>query len=82
MTKIVILGQEPKQEKKLKPIEFKSVLLGNLKFGEPLLKPIRFKYIELICLNYCCEHDLIFAYDENRSGGCFYVGHFNDGVVE
>jgi hypothetical protein len=37
--------------------------------------------IELICKDYGDGCDLMFAYDNNRSDGIAYLGHFNDGIV-
>lgn len=82
MTKVIILGQEPKEEKKLKPIEFKYSLLSTCKeFKVAVANPKNYLNIELICKDYGYSYDLMFAYDSNRKEGTFYVGHFNDGVV-
>ena len=83
MTKVIILGQEPKEEKKLKPIEFVKAIPDTGKLQNPNYKPSEFENIELICKNYYHEDfDLMFAYDLERSRGCLYLGHFNDGVTE
>jgi len=82
-TKVIILGQEPKEEKKLKPIEFvKHLSFDLICFEDPCNDPCDFENIELICENYDKGVDLMFAYNEDRNYGFLYAGHFNDGVVE
>jgi hypothetical protein len=81
MTKVIILGEQP-EKKELKPIEFVKYLGSELKINSNPTEPKFWKNIELICRNYSSEpFDLMFAYDDNRSGGVLYLGHFNDGVV-
>lgn len=80
-TLVTILGQEPKKSKK-KPIEFiKECTYQN--WVEANANPSDWENIELIALDYTDGLDLMFAYyDDDRSGGNLYLGHFNDGVVE
>ncbi len=80
MTKVIILGQEP-EKKELKPIEFVKYLDYHLEFSSGCSSPKKRENIELICKNYATKFDLMFAYDEDRSGGILYLGHFNDGIV-
>jgi len=80
MTKVIILGQEP-ENKELKPIEFVKCLYSDLEFSSDCSPPKVWRNIELICKNYATKFDLMFAYDEDRSNGILYLGHFNDGVV-
>lgn len=80
MTKVTILGQEPKEVKKLKPIEFTENLTLAKEIDKNCLAPNRWENIELICAG--GTFDIMFAYNEDRNGGCLYLGHFNDGVVE
>ena len=85
MTKVTIIGSEPKEQKKLKPIEFVRCDEGLKRKGrvKPEFKPKDFDNIELISESNSLEHyDIMFAFDDNRSGGFIYYGHFNDGVVE
>ena len=89
-TKVIVIG-ETKPQKRLKPIEFRSLLncvevnrsdeaIVKTSFGD---EPSNFKYIELICRNYQAGLDLMFAYnDPEDRDGVLYIGHFNDGVVE
>lgn len=86
MTKVIILRQEPKEEKKLKPIEFVKFLSGRLIIED---QPIdgdtasSWENVELICKSYTTKYDLMFVYDDDdRDSGILYLGHFNDGVVE
>lgn len=80
-TKVIILGREPKKEKK--KIEFSKCLTRHYTFDLAFMPPNFYKYIELICLNYTNGLDLMFAYnDQNkRDTGALYLGKFNDGVV-
>lgn len=81
MTKVIILG-EATPEKKKKPIEFIKYLdRFELKFNTPSKEPIDCEHIELVCKNFD-QFDLMFAYNDDRSKGVLYFGHFNDGVVE
>jgi hypothetical protein len=81
MTNVIILGEQP-EKKELKPIVFVKYLGSELKINSNPSEPKFWKNIELICRNYSSEpFDLMFAYDDDRSGGVLYLGHFNDGVV-
>lgn len=82
-TKVIVLGQEPKEEKKLKPIEFKQVLLATkFMFKDTDAKPNEYENVELICKRYDGKMDLMFTYFNDRDEGVLFLGHFNDGVVE
>jgi len=82
MTKCIVIGEQPTQENK-KPIEFvKAIISDPIQIGEPLVSPYQYNNIELIAEN-CYEGlDVMFVYDENRSDGTIYLGHWNDGVAE
>jgi hypothetical protein len=80
MTKVIIIGEQP-EKKELKPIEFVKYLYSDSEFKPNCSNPQKFTNIELISKNYFKEYDLMFAYDENRSKGILYLGHFNDGIV-
>lgn len=86
MTKIIILGDIPK-EKKGKPIVFKQFLTTDLEIIENIstYTPEDFEVIELICKDYNSNkhnsYDLMFAYDKDRSEGYLFLGQFNDGIV-
>ncbi len=83
MTKVIILGskEDPKHQPK------KIQLLRSMGSSGTLANPGNieasgWKNIELICRQYRAgTYDLIFAYDDNRDNGVFYLGHFNDGIV-
>lgn len=81
-TKVIVIGKQFQAPKKLKAIEFKKAVLGGNNLSMAVAKPSNFKNIELIARNYTELYDLMFAYDTDRSCGCAYLGHFNDGVVE
>lgn len=80
MTKITIIGEEPKI-KELKKIEFIKVLKRDLIISNSFFNTESFSNIELISLNYTKEFDLMFAYNSNRNKGALYLGKFNDGIV-
>lgn len=81
MTKVIILGQEPKKQKKLKPIEFVKQCSSYV-WEDKYINPNEWENIVLITKNFTHEFDLMFAYDdENMPGGVLYLGHFNDGIV-
>ena len=84
MTKVIILG-EPAEKKEGKKIEFVKLLTSSLEINEIAGRVHDWKNIELICKNYdegdSGNFDLMFAYDDNRSEGTLYLGHFNDGIV-
>lgn len=84
MTKVIILGQEPKEEKKLKPIEFTTYINSTLYTQIDISSPPRdWANVVLICRNWGKRSlDLFYAYDDDVDSGCLYLGHFNDGVVE
>jgi hypothetical protein len=82
MTKVIIIGEQP-EKKELKPIELVKHLDIDFKFSSGCSYPEVWVWenIELICKNYFDKYDLMFAFDEDRSNGILYLGHFNDGVV-
>jgi len=84
MTKVTILGQEPKEEKKLKPIEFVKYLNGVAGVNGDCCLPSEWRNIVLLSKDYFkCGHDLMLAYSFGvNNDACLYLGHFNDGVVE
>jgi hypothetical protein len=83
MTKTIVIGA-PKQKEVKTPIEFRSFLDSNLinKMVDAS-QPSDWKYIELICLNYTSNCDLMFAYDDPnaRGKGCLFMGRWNDGIA-
>ena len=80
MTKVTIIGEKPKT-KKLNEIEFSKILTGSLVISDKVSPPYNYMHIELICLNYNADYDLMFAYDNERSNGALYLGKFNGGVA-
>ena len=80
MTKVIILGQEPKKEKKLKPIEFTDFLEITKEIKQTETNPRCWDNIELI--GKYDSFDIMFAYDNDRNKGCLFLGYFNDGVIE
>ena len=79
MTKCIVLGEEPKKEKK--PIEFRKALSDEFTFGNPGKRADCWENIELICRDYVDGFDLMFAYNNDRNSGCLYIGRWNDGIV-
>lgn len=81
MTKVTILGQEPTEQKELKPIEFLEEC-GCHTWVSTDSEPDEWDNIELIAKGFSA-YDLMFAYDDNdRSNGVLYLGYFNDGIVK
>ena len=86
-TKCIVLGQ-PEQEKKGKPIEFVLRLVDAIKESDAIVElakisPCSFKNLELVSKsNSEYNYDLIFAYNDSRSTGLIFLGHWNDGFVE
>ena len=80
MTKVTIIGEATLIQKK-KPIQFARVIHSN-SLEIAVIKPHEWDNIELICKNYGCGYDLMFAYNHERDQGVAYLGYFNDGVVE
>jgi hypothetical protein len=81
MTKVIILGEQP-EKKELKPIHFVKYLSMDNSFINSFNTPDLYANVELICRNYNHnKHDLMFAFNENRSEGVLYLGYFNDGIV-
>lgn len=87
-TKVTVIGDKP-GVRKLQKIKFIKVLNGDGEIERaPLFQqPDGWSNIELVCRKYTTgkertRMDLMFAYDNNRTAGCMYLGYFNDGVVE
>lgn len=81
MTKVSVFGQQPTETKELKKIEFVHFFNGA-ELVSPVFEPDLFENIVLLRKSYKSSNlDLIYAYNENESGGNIYLGHWNDGVV-
>lgn len=89
-TKVIILGQEEKQQTK-KPIEFVKFMsdqgvVHNTDASSQTHAPSFYENIELLCRGYSQNgFDLMFAYNKNRNDkkhAVLFLGYFNDGVVE
>ncbi len=89
-TKTIVIGDPISKTQKI-PIEFCFYLENTfdspplyLKASKEEFSPRDFKFIELICLNYSNNVDLMFAYDipTNRRNGVLFIGKWNDGVAE
>jgi len=85
-TNCIVLGQkEPPTHPK--PIQFVKYM-DNRQSGpyidDTSVTPKFFKNIELIASGRTTaqEYDIMFAYDDDRSCGCLFLGFWNDGVVE
>lgn len=79
MTKVIILGDSPTENKK--KIEFMHYLNEDGTIYAINTAPSQYENIELISLNYGETFDLMFAYDYDRLEGTLFLGKFNDGVV-
>lgn len=84
-TKVTIIGEKPKREKKNKIQFLKYLSADGVNFHETGLNASDFENVELICRNYTKNgEDLMFAYDSDRNDGestFLILGHFNDGIV-
>ena len=82
MTKCIVIGEQPTESKK-KPIEFvRLICVAPIRIDYAKAYPHNYKNIELISPK-CYEGlDVMFAYDNTRSDGVIYLGHWNDGVAE
>lgn len=85
MTKVIILGQEPKEEKKLKPIQFTGFIhyLGHRlcdSTAESMKDPSFFDEIRVIKREGNLEFDIFLCYKDGIRST--YIGNLNDGVVE
>lgn len=90
MTKCIVLGEDNSVQPAKKPIEFvlyindEKAVNATRRATKPHNRPSDFGYIELVqkaedSFNY----DIMYAYESDRNnGGCLYLGHWNDGVVE
>lgn len=81
MTKVIILGEEPKEKKK--KIEFVKALDKDLTWFDPESQGHLYKNVELISKanSHIQGYDVMFAYDDYRCNGVVILGHFNDGIV-
>lgn len=76
MTKCIVLGKTKSE----KSIEFTSCVNTINKYFESVAtEPKDWENIELILRHSII--DVMFAYDTDRSEGCIYLGHWNDGIV-
>lgn len=82
MTTTIVIGEQTKPVQ-LQKIIFERVLESDFACIKTNIKPDSYAYIELICLEYDGEKDLMFAYDnpDDRGGGALYIGKWNDGIV-
>lgn len=77
MRKVIIVGEEPKEEKALKPIEFTHHLDGIRGWQSPCLLPSEFDRI--VHLGKCsADGDMFAAYAGEAIQ--IFKGHLNDGV--
>lgn len=77
MRKVIIVGEEPKEEKALKPIEFTHYLDVSVGWTSAIKDPSKFG--KIVYLGKCILDGDMFAIYE----GCcieIYKGHLNDGV--
>ena len=84
MTKVIILG-EPAEKKEGKKIEFVHRIRTEISGAgrtDVRHSPSEYEHIEVIRRK---PHSLLFdvflAYDDDRSKGVLYLGHFNGGIV-
>ena len=77
MRKVIIVGEEPKEEKALKPIEFTDYLSNDI--GWTTEKGTIDGYNKIVYLGKCkVDGDMFAGYRENRI--LIFKGHLNDGV--
>lgn len=80
-TKTIVIGSD--QAGNSAPIVFEKMLYINFNIDKAAGFPSNWNYIELICLDYGGELDLMFAYDDPkyRSEGTLFLGKWNSGKV-
>lgn len=83
MTKVIILGNDvdKTKSKKINLVKLLDSTIDTTCIKRASCKTADWKIIELVKRGPAGHYDLMFAYDENRSKGTLYLGHFNDGVV-
>lgn len=84
MTKVIILG-EPAEKKEGKKIEFVHRIRTEISGAgrtDVRHSPSEYEYVELVrSKSHSSFFDIFLAYDDDRSKGVLYLGHFNDGIV-
>jgi len=81
MTKVTDLTKEAKEENVLKKIEFVKYVSPHWDQNLTQDKPYDYKNIDLIFRKYGGVFDLMFGFNDERSCGGLYLGHYNDGIV-
>ena len=81
MTKVTILGQEPKEGKR--KIEFlKGISISRLEFFDDVQLPSAYKEIKVIKDPQDCGLDFFICCGfEGTEYTHFFIGHLNDGIV-
>lgn len=81
-TKCIVLGEEKKPEHEPKKIEFVKWIDNDGVYELETSETALWDTIELVAKDYSQGMDLIFAHrSKDRTNGCAYLGHWNDGVV-
>lgn len=84
MTKVIILGQEPKEltgNRKIEFVKWIDSYVGGLEKCISAQTPNCYDNIELIRFGTNGRYDIMFAYNTERSKGVLFLGHFNDGII-
>jgi hypothetical protein len=82
-TKVIILGEEPKEVKQLKPIEFVKYLSSDISLDSETTLPSSWKHVDLVIKDYTTDGlDVMLTYDNDKDCGALYLGHYNDGIKE
>lgn len=77
MTKVIVLGQEPKEEKKLKPIQVTKMICYNGKTTNTNKDISYYDEVSIIKVKNFSFDCIIIPTGINL----IYLGHFNDGIV-
>ena len=83
MTKITVIGEAPKEEKKLKPIEFIGCIYdhGNSVNLNLTVRPSNYKEIKVLKVK-GYDFDCICICAQSNGDEFIYTANFNDGVAE
>lgn len=79
MTKVTIIGEDEKDDIKLKIVFTESLSVDKTIINNIQREPKECKFIELV--SKYGMFDIMFTHDGNRDLGVLYLGHFNDGIV-
>lgn len=69
------------REQPLGPTIFNFTFSPSNQQNKTICSPRDYKNVELLVRDWQARGDLIFAYDNDRSAGILYRGHWNNGYI-